>query len=469
MMADKITNESKLPAKRLLIIDDEENMRHMLSSLLNKSGYRVDTAADGSDALEMVDQTLYDFILCDLKMPNMNGMEFFETARDKLWATTVIMMSAYGSIDTAVEAMKKGAYDFISKPFKPDEVLLTLKKAEERESLKRENLWLKERIRKIQEDYCFGNMVAKSNAMLDVFKLAEKAAQYNTTVLICGESGTGKELIARGIHFSGQRAKKSLVPVNCGGIPENLLESELFGYKKGAFTGADRDKKGLFEEADGGTIFLDEIAELPLSLQVKLLRVLQENEIRAVGDSKAKKIDVRVIAATEKNLEEAIREGTFREGLFYRLNVLPIKLPPLSSRPEDIPLLCHHFIDRFNISLKKGIKGITPAAMSLLLKHSWPGNVRELENMIERAVVLAEDTILLPQNFPPELGAESDTDKMDDLFEGYSLKAAQKVLEEKLIIRSLKATAGNRTKAARMLEISHPSLLSKIKAYNILL
>lgn len=468
-MDKKTTNESKSTQKRLLIIDDEENMRHMLSSLLNKSGYRVDTAFDGADALEMVDQTLYDFILCDLKMPNMNGMEFFETARDKLWATTVIMMSAYGSIDTAVEAMKKGAYDFISKPFKPDEVLLTLKKAEERESLKRENLWLKERIRKIQENYSFGNMVAKSNAMLDVFKLAEKVAQYNTTVLIYGNSGTGKELIARGIHFAGQRAKKSLVPVNCGSIPENLLESELFGYKKGAFTGADRDKKGLFEEADGGTIFLDEIGELPMSLQVKLLRVLQENEIRAVGDSKTKKIDVRVIAATAKQLEDEVNKGRFREDLFFRLNVLPIKLPSLSSRPEDIPLLCHHFIDRFNISLEKGIKGITPAAMSLLLKHSWPGNVRELENMIERAVVLAEDTILLPENFPPELGAESDTDKMDDLFEGYSLKAARKILEKKLITRSLKATAGNRTKAARMLEISHPSLLSKIKAYNILL
>ncbi|MEA1948668.1 MAG: sigma-54 dependent transcriptional regulator [Thermodesulfobacteriota bacterium] len=467
MMDNKTTNESKYSQKRLLIIDDEENMRHMLSSLLNKSGYRVDTASDGADALEKVDQTLYDFILCDLKMPNMNGMEFFETARDKLWATTVIMMSAYGNIDTAVEAMKKGAYDFISKPFKPDEVLLTLKKAEERESLKRENLWLKERIRKIQENYCFGNMVAKSNAMLDVFKLAEKVSQYNTTVLIYGDSGTGKELIARGIHFAGQRAKKSLVPVNCGGIPENLLESELFGYKKGAFTGADGDRKGLFEEADRGTIFLDEIGELPLSLQVKLLRVLQENEIRAVGDSKTKKIDVRVIAATSRHLEEEVNKGIFREDLFFRLNVLPIKLPPLSSRPEDIPLLCQHFIDRFNISLEKGIQGITPAAMSLLLKHSWPGNVRELENMIERAVVLTEDTILLSEHFPPELGAKSDTDNVDDLFEGYSLKAAKKILEKKLITRSLKATAGNRTKAAKMLEISHPSLLSKIKNYNI--
>lgn len=466
-MDNKITNENKFPSKRLLIVDDEENMRHMLSSLLNKSGYRVDTASDGADALEMVDQTLYDFILCDLKMPNVNGMEFFETARDKLWATTVIMMSAYGSIDTAVEAMKKGAYDFISKPFKPDEVLLTLKKAEERESLKRENLWLKERIRKIQESYHFGNMVARSNAMLNVFKLAEKVAQYNTTVLIYGDSGTGKELIARGIHFAGQRAKKSLVPVNCGGIPENLLESELFGYKKGAFTGADRDKKGLFEEADGGTIFLDEIGELPLSLQVKLLRVLQENEIRAVGDSKTKKIDVRVIVATSKNLKDEVRKGAFREDLFFRLNVLPIMLPPLRERPEDIPLLSQHFIDRFNISLDKEIKGITPAAMSLLLKHNWPGNVRELENVIERSVVLAEDSILLPENFPSELGEESKMGKADDWFDGYSLKAAQKILEKKLITRALKTTNGNRTQAARILEISHPSLLSKIKAYDI--
>ena len=466
-MDNKTTNESKLSPKRLLIVDDEENMRHMLSSLLTKAGYRVDTASDGADALEMVDQTLYDFILCDLKMPNMNGMEFFETARDKLWATTVIMMSAYGSLDAAVEAMKKGAYDFISKPFKPDEVLLTLKKAEERESLKRENLWLKERIRKIQENYHFGNMVAKSNAMLNVFKLSEKVAQYNTTVLIYGDSGTGKELIARGIHFAGQRAKKSLVPVNCGSIPENLLESELFGYKKGAFTGADRDKKGLFEEADGGTIFLDEIGELPLSLQVKLLRVLQENEIRAVGDSKTKKIDVRVIAATSKNLKDEVSKGAFREDLFFRLNVLPIMLPPLRERPEDIPLLSQHFIDRFNISLNKEIKGITPAAISLLLKHNWPGNVRELENVIERGVVLAEDSILLPENFPSELGEESKMGKMDDWFDGYSLKAAQKILEKKLITKALKTTNGNRTQAARILEISHPSLLSKIKAYDI--
>jgi two-component system response regulator AtoC len=468
-MDNKNIKDNKSSQKRLLIIDDEKNMRHMLSSLLKESGYRVDTAPDGAVAMDMVDRTIYDFILCDLKMPNMNGMDFFKTARDKLWATTVIMMSAYGSIDTAVEAMKQGAYDFISKPFKSDEVLLTLKKAEERESLKRENRWLKERIRKIQENYYFGSMVAKSKAMLSVFKLSEKAAQYNTTVLIYGDSGTGKELIARGIHFIGERSKKPLVPVNCGGIPENLLESELFGYVKGAFTGADKNKKGLFQEADGGTIFLDEIGELPLSLQVKILRVLQENEIRPVGDSKTMQIDVRVIAATAKNLEEEVGKGTFREDLFYRLNVLPIKLPPLRNRPEDIPLLSQHFIDKFSISLDKEIKGITSAAMSILLKHSWPGNVRELENVIERAVVLAEGKNLVPENFPSKLGAESLTDKMDDFLEEYSLKAAQKVLEKRLITRALEKTGGNRTRAARLLEISHPSLLSKIKVYNILM
>jgi len=466
-MDKKISKDNVFSQKRLLIIDDEENMRHMLSSMLKKSGYRVSTASNGSQALDMVDQTLYDFILCDLKMPGMSGMEFFEAARDKLWASTVIMMSAYASIDTAVEAMKKGAYDFISKPFKLDEVLLTLKKAEERESLKRENRWLKERIRKIQDDYHFGNMVAKSKGMEAVFKMAEKVAQYDTTVLICGASGTGKELIAQGIHFAGKRAKNTLVPVNCGGIPENLLESELFGYKKGAFTGADSDRKGLFEEADQGTIFLDEIGELPLSLQVKLLRVLQENEIRPVGDSKTKKIDVRVIAATSKNLDDEVKNGTFREDLFFRLNVMPIQLPLLKDRPEDIPILSQHFINRFNISLEKNIKGITPAAMSILLKYHWPGNVRELGNVIERAVVLAEETILVPENFPLDLGGGSKKEKVEDFFDGYSLKAARKILEKRLITKALEATNGNRTKAARILEISHPSLLSKIKTYNI--
>ena len=454
-------------AKRLLVIDDEENMRHMLSTVLAKAGYSVDCAMDGSQGLQMIDKTRYEFILCDIKMPKMDGMAFLKAARAQLDASTIIMMSAYGTIDTAIEAMKLGAYDYISKPFKTDEVYLTLKKAEERESLRKENLQLKERIQKISDDYSFGNMIAKSKAMQSVFRLAAKAAQYKTTVLILGDSGTGKELIARAIHFQGDRSKMNLVPVNCGGIPETLLESELFGFKKGAFTGADRNKKGLFQEAHGGTIFLDEIGELPLALQVKLLRVLQENEIRPIGESKAMKIDVRVIAATAKNLEEEVQKGNFREDLFYRLNVLSVKLPPLKDRSEDIPLLCDHFIKRFNKQLDKDIQGISSAALSRLLAYGWPGNVRELENAIERAVVLSEDVLLTPEHFSPDFNQGSKKDPMHEIINGYSLKKAQKILEEKLIIKALSETNGNRTQASRLLEISHPSLLSKIKAYNI--
>lgn len=458
---------SKIPEKRLLVIDDEENMQHMLSKVLGKTGYIVETASNGHEGLKMIQSTDFDFILCDIKMPNMSGMDFLKAAHDKIKATTVIMMSAYGTIDTAIEAMKLGAYDYISKPFKTDEVYLTLKKAEERENLRQENRLLKERIKKIKGNYNFGNLVAKSEAMQSVFQIAAKAAQYKTTVLILGGSGTGKELIARAIHFEGDRSDMPLVPVNCGGIPETLMESELFGYKKGAFTGADKNKKGLFQEAEGGTIFLDEIGELPLALQVKLLRVLQENEIRPVGDSKSMKIDVRVIAATAKDLEEEVRKGTFREDLFYRLNVLSIAIPPLRDRCEDIPLLCEYFIKRFNSRLGKKISGIASAALSRLLEYNWPGNVRELENAIERAVVLAEDSLLLPEHFPRELEQQFETDRLDEFFDGHSLKAAQKLMEKKLITKALKKTDGNRTQAARLLEISHPSLLSKIKTYGI--
>ncbi len=455
--------------KRLLVIDDEENMRHMLCTLLEKAGYSVDTAEDGSTGLIKVTDNPYEFILCDLKMPDSDGMEFLRSAGDKIDKTTVIMMSAFGTIDLALEAMKLGAYDFISKPFKSDEVLLTLKKAEERESLKRENYRLKTQLKNFELNYNFGNMVAKSKAMQAVFRLAGKVAQYDTTVLIFGESGTGKELIARGIHYSGVRAEKPLIPVNCGGIPENLLESELFGYIKGAFTGADRNKKGLFEEADGGTLFLDEIGELPFALQVKLLRVLQESEIRPVGGSRTLKIDVRIIAATSKKLQDEVKDGNFREDLFYRLNVLPIELPSLRERVEDIPVLSQIFIDDFNRKLGKSIIGISPPAMSKFLNHSWPGNVRELENIIERAVVLAEENVILPENLPQELDVGDGCDKVDDFFTGFSLKAAQKVFEKRLIVKALNETGGNRTKASRLLEISHPSLLSKIKSYDILL
>ncbi len=323
------SNELSGKTRRLLIIDDEENMRHMLTAMFSKSAYQVDTAADGMEALDKIELGPYDFILCDIRMPNMDGITFLQKAASRLAATTVIMMSAYGTIDMAVEAMKLGAYDFISKPFKADEVRLIFKKAEEREKLKQENRQLRERIQRIQKNFSFYNMVGKSPAIQAVYELAEKAGRYDSTVLITGGSGTGKELIARGIHFTGVRADKPFVPLNCGGIPENLLESELFGHVKGAFTGADRNKIGLFTEADGGTIFLDEIGELPLALQVKLLRVLQENEIRPVGDSKTHRINVRVIAATAKKLEEEIEENRFREDLFYRLNVLRIHVPSL--------------------------------------------------------------------------------------------------------------------------------------------
>ncbi|MGD8269396.1 MAG: sigma-54 dependent transcriptional regulator [Desulfobacterales bacterium] len=465
-------DESPSPAcgqdpRRLLVIDDESNMRHMLAAMLKNSGYSVDTASEGLEGIKMLERSAYDFILCDIKMPKMDGMTFLKTAGDLVKHSTVIMMSAYGTVETAIEAMKLGAYDYISKPFKSDEVTLTLKKAEERERLKKENNFLRERIRNIQADNRFDRMVGQSKAMQAVFELAKKVARHNTTVLITGESGTGKELIARGIHFYSERANGRLIPVNCGGIPENLLESEMFGYKKGAFTGADRDKAGLFEAAEGGTLFLDEIGELPLSLQVKLLRVLQESEVRPVGDPKTHTVDVRVITATAKNLEAEMRRGTFREDLFYRLNVMQIHLPPLRERTEEIPPLCQLFIERFNGELKKNIASISPGAMSHLMKHPWPGNVRELENVIQRAVVLADQDALLPEHLPGSVVTGLENGHLDTLFEGFSLKEAQRSLEKKLIVKALTETGGNRTRAARLLEISHPSLLSKVKAYGI--
>lgn len=467
MIGESLTPACGQGPRRLLVIDDESNMRHMLAAMLKNSGYSVDTASEGLEGMKMLERSSYDFILCDIKMPKMDGMTFLKTAGDLVKHSTVIMMSAYGTVETAIEAMKLGAYDYISKPFKSDEVTLTLKKAEERERLKKENNILRERIRTIQADNRFDRMVGQSKAMQAVFELAQKVARHNTTVLITGESGTGKELIARGIHFYSERAGGCLIPVNCGGIPENLLESEMFGYKKGAFTGADRDKAGLFEAAEGGTLFLDEIGELPLSLQVKLLRVLQESEVRPVGDPKTHKVDVRVITATAKNLEAEMRKGTFREDLFYRLNVMQIHLPPLRERTEDIPPLCQLFIERFNGELKKRIASISPGAMSRLMKHPWPGNVRELENVIQRAVVLAEQDALLPEHLPGSVVTGLENGHLDTHFEGFSLKEAQRSLEKKLIVKALTETGGNRTRAARLLEISHPSLLSKIKAYGI--
>ncbi len=458
-----------MDSKRMLIVDDEDNMRHMLSLLLGKSGYAVDTAVDGRDALAKTARMNYDVVLCDIKMPGMDGMAFLEAAGDLTERTTVIMMSAFGTVDTALEAMKRGAYDYIAKPFKTDEVYLTLKKAEERERLRAENRRLKQTILEIEGEYRYGRLVAGSKAMQAVFDLAEKAARYDTTVLICGQSGTGKELIAQAIHHTGVRGRGPLVAINCGGIPENLLESELFGYRKGAFTGAERHKTGLFQEAAGGTLFLDEIGELPLNLQVKLLRVLQEGEVRPVGALQPERIDVRILTATAKNLEQEVQAGRFRQDLFFRLNVLQIHLPSLKERISDVPLLCRHFIHRFNQRLGRRINGIAPDAMKILLNHGWPGNVRELENVIERAMVLTQGPELTIADLPAEMHPATcwPTVREDEGRGEFSLKKARQHLEREMIMRALTATAGNRTRAARLLEISHPSLLSKMKLYRI--
>jgi two-component system response regulator AtoC len=455
------------PKKSVLIIDDEKNMRHMLKVMLTKAGYGVQDAEDGYDGLERMETSDFDFVLCDIRMPRMDGMAFLKQAKEKYPEQTLIMMSAYGNIETALQAMKEGAYDYISKPFKTDEVLLTLKKAEERERLKKENIKLKSRIGEIQAKYSFGNIVARSEAMARVFDLVKKVADHKTTVLVTGESGTGKELIARAIHSSGPRASSPLVAIDCGGIPENLLESELFGYKKGAFTDAVRDKPGRFEEADGGTIFLDEIGELPLPLQVKLLRVLQEEEITPLGDIGSKKIDVRVIAATAKDLSKDVEEGVFREDLFYRINVMHIHLPPLRERRGDIALLVGHFIDRFNKKMNKYIESPSSEAMSLLMDYHWPGNVRELENIIERSILLATGRWITPAQFPPEMNLAQRPSPYFAPGEGLSIKKASKRLQRALIEKALRQTGGNRTQAAKLLEISRPMLISKIKDYDL--
>ncbi len=453
--------------KRVLVIDDEQNMQHMLRAILSRSGYLVETAGNGQQGLDMLQVGNLDFVLCDIRMPVMDGMDFLQKASALEHGATIIMMSAYGTVDSAIEAMKQGAYDYISKPFKAEEILLVLKKAEERESLQRENAALRRQLADIGGPSGFGRMVGKSKKMQEIFQLATKVAQHATTVLVTGESGTGKELVARGIHDLSPRKGKPFVAINCGGIPENLLESELFGYVKGAFTGAEKNKKGLFEEADGGTIFLDEIGELPVSMQVKLLRVLQEQEIRPVGAARSRKVDVRVIAATARDLAREVREGDFREDLFYRLNVVNIHIPPLRERSEDIPLLSRHFAEKLAARMDVEVNGIAPAAMQLLMGHSWPGNVRELENVIERAVILAEKKVILPENLPSEFGTKRQARRLDDFFAGFSIKKAQKIMEKSLIRRALDATGGNKSKAAELLEISYPSLLGKIKDYGL--
>jgi len=450
--------------RRVLVVDDEENLRLVLRTLLRRHGYEVETAVSGEDALGMVDSFGPDVVLTDVRMPKMGGLDLLSTLKAKGNEATVIVMSAYGNMDQALEAMKAGAYDYVQKPFKPDEVVLALRKAEERELLRRENRALRDEIRK---EHRFDDILAKSQKMLDIFRTISKIAEYKTTVLVAGESGVGKELVARAIHHRSSRRGGPFVAVNCGAIPENLLESELFGHKKGAFTDAVQDRRGLFEEADGGSLFLDEIGELPLSLQVKLLRVLEEEKIRRVGDVRDIKIDVRIITATHRDLPAETKAGRFREDLFYRLNVLPILVPPLRDRREDIPLLIDHFVARNNVRLGTSIRGLDTESRRLLFEYPWPGNVRELENTIERAMVLAEGDQIVAQDLPERLREARDPVQTQLASGELSVKKTMRIVEEILIRRALQRTKGNRTRAAEVLEISHRALLYKIKDYQI--
>jgi two-component system response regulator AtoC len=450
--------------RRVLVVDDEENIRLVLRTLLKKHGYEVEVAEEGEGALTALDSFDPDVILTDVRMPKMGGMDLLAALRAKQHPATVIVMSAYGNVDLAIEAMKAGAYDYVSKPFKPDEIVLALRKAEERETLRRENRALKEQIQKESQ---FESILAKSRTMLDIFRTIAKIADFKTTVLITGESGTGKELVARAIHARSARKGAAFVAVNCGAIPENLLESELFGHKRGAFTDANADRRGLFEEASGGALFLDEIGELPLSLQVKLLRVLQEDTIRRLGDTKDIKVDVRIITATHRDLAADVKAGRFREDLYYRINVLPIAIPPLRNRREDVSLLIDHFIVRNNARLGTSIRGVSVEARKSLLEYAWPGNVRELENTIERAMVLAETDVLQAADLPERLRDALDPVQVHLASGELSIKRTTAAIEQILIRRALQKTKGNRTRAAQLLEISHRALLYKIKDYKV--
>ncbi len=449
---------------RVLLVDDEENVRLALRTYLRKQGFETDAAASADEALEILAREAFDFIVTDVRMPGKSGLELLASVRATRPSITVVVMSAYGSVDQALEAIKAGAYDYVAKPFKPEELVLVLRKASERESLRRSNRELRAAL---QTEHSFDDLMAKSDAMKRVFQTIAKAAQFKTTVLITGESGVGKELVARSLHRRSPRAQKPFVAINCGAIPEALLESELFGHRRGAFTDAHHDKRGLFEEAEGGTLFLDEVGELPLGLQVKMLRILQESTFRRLGETADRKADVRVIAATVRDLTAEVKASRFREDLFYRLNVLTITIPPLRTRREDTPLLYEHFLERYNAKLGTHIEGIEPQAAKLLYDYDWPGNVRELENTMERAMVLAEGTTLRVGDLPDAVREPVDPVAAELAKGDLSIKRTVRVIEDVLIRRALEKTRGNRTRAAELLEISHRALLYKIKDYGI--
>ncbi len=460
--------------RTVLVADDEPSIRHVLSLVLSGHGYEVRAVSDGEEALRELAARTYDVLLCDVRMPRRDGLTVLRQALADHPGLTAVVMSAYGSEAQALEAVAAGAYDYVRKPFKPEEIAFVLRKAEERERLLRENRRLKE----VSGSTPFERILGESEPVRVLLRQVEKLAPVGTTILVTGESGTGKELVARALHARSPRAAMPFVAVNCGAIPAGLLESELFGHVRGAFTDARTARRGLFSEADGGTLFLDEVGELPPPAQVKLLRVLQEGEIRPVGESRVERVDVRVIAATLRDLGRLVERGEFREDLYYRLNVVNLRVPPLRERPGDVPLLARTFLARFNRELNREspVLGFTPEAEALLSSYAWPGNVRELENAVERAVLLAEDSLILPENLPERLWAPPDpVSAPSSLPPGgtpspeanLSLKRAIRELEESYIRAALRRTRGNRTRAAEVLELSHRALLYKIKEYGI--
>lgn len=449
--------------KNILVVEDDNATRDTMIDLLSEAGYEVQSARNGEEAIAMAREYSFDMVITDLKMPKGDGIQVLEQIKKIDNRTIVIICTGYGTVDTAVKAMKLGAYEYITKPIKIEEIKLVVQRALDYQRLKTENVLLQ---KQLKAKYKFKNLIGDSEVMQQSFQFIEKIAATNSTVMICGESGTGKELVARAIHYNSDRRNEPMVPVNCGAIPEDLLESELFGYEKGAFTGALKTRIGRFELANCGTIFLDEIGDMSPALQVKILRVLQEHEFERLGGVKSIKVDIRVIAATHRDLEKAVKQGTFREDLYYRLNVIPFILPPLRERGSDIPLLTNHFIGKFNIEKKQNINGISPEALKCLTRYHWPGNVRELENLIERLVILKGNGVIEQEDLPEKLlGAEwsGAVPSIDIPDSGISFNTAVSEFERELILRALKKTNWIKNRAAKLLQLKRTTLVEKIK------
>ncbi len=444
----------------LLIVDDEEAQLQSLKSFLGKRNFQILSASNGKEALELISKNVIDIIITDYRMPEMNGLSLLKKVKEINPEIEILVMTAFGNIEDAVNIMKAGAYDYITKPVDLDELETLLKRINEKRNLIYENKQLKEQLR---EKFQIKSIISKSPKMEEIFSTILRISNSKASVLILGESGTGKELVARSIHFAGNRSKKPFVTVNMASLSENLLESELFGHEKGAFTGAVNQRIGRFEESDGGTIFIDEVGDIPLSVQVKLLRAIQFGEITRLGSNKIKNVDVRIIAATNKNLEEMISKGEFREDLYYRLNVVQINLPPLRQRKEDIPLLIDHFIKKYSELNGKNITGISREALDKLMKHDYPGNIRELENIIERAVIFARNEVITLSDLPSHLEQIKIISLLDpqNLSDGYEKKV--KAFEREIIKEALSQTNGNKSAAARLLKISERHLRSRLE------